>query len=439
MGNTPGTELPASGGGSNVELENLDAALDTQVTLPDDQGGSSAEDTTQPEVGADGKPKTGADDSQQDQQGKQDGRVIPQWMRELKEKNPKAYDEAKNSLFDLRDRRSIHPTVQAAREEHDLVQSLGGQDGVTQLREDANFFHDAATQFLKGDAAFTEDLFTEDPIAAALHVAPMLQQYAKHDPEGYKSTLARMWHNEFQQTGFTPALADLIQAIEAGDKKTASEIAKSIQSWQQSITSKATQAEDPRVKTMLAERAREHDTRQQTEHKEFLKSYTTDSINKVVESASRVFDSFFKGHKLDAEDRKDLLREAIGIANRAILADADFVKQRDGHLDKRDSHSAQRLTISRYERELPEAVKKVARRYGLISGKTAAGTQQQQQQQRQTQQQTPAGYIKINDRPNPEDVDRSRTSNDMILSGKAILKNGKKVDWSHLKKAASAA
>jgi hypothetical protein len=90
------------------------------------------------------------------------------------------------------------------------------------------------------------------------------------------------------------------------------------------------------------------------------------------------------------------------------------------------------LTKSRYARELPEAVKRVARRYGLVSGTPAQRTGQPQPN-------TPgapkpeAGWVAVNQRPTPEEIDRSLTSNEMIISKRAILKNGKKVDWRALK------
>src|ERR1700675_1545734 len=101
-----------------------------------------------------------------DTEVREDGRLIPKWMRALKETDPEGYKKAKTDLFELQGRRSVHPTVQAAREEHDLVQSLGGKDGVGKLREQSSFYSEAANQFLKGDPAFVKDLWEEDRIAA---------------------------------------------------------------------------------------------------------------------------------------------------------------------------------------------------------------------------------------------------------------------------------
>jgi len=68
----------------------------------------------------------------------------------------------------------------------------------------------------------------------------------------------------------------------------------------------------------------------------------------------------------------------------------------------------------------------------MTSGTPANGNQQRQQQQ-PAGGQPAAGFVAVNARPDGMDIDRSRTTNEMILSKRAILKDGKKVDWSKLK------
>lgn len=319
------TANPVTTVGSTVDLSA--GVADPEVLVPQTttEGEPSGEPTPTPD-GGEPTPKPGTEGTEGEQ--REDGRVIPKWMREMKEANPDGYKQAKSILFNLKERESVHPTVQAAREEHDLVQSLGGAEGANALREDATFFKEAANQFLKGDPAFVKDLWDEDPIAAALHVQPMLESFKAGDVEGYKSTIAKIWANDFKGVNFAPALQNLMNAINGGNKEGAAAIAKSIQDWHDSIIDVANRAEDPRVKTLLAERSKQHETRQQTEHEEFLKTYRTETINEVVDEATKVFDSFFKNRKLDDEDRQDLLREAAGLANRAVLLDKDFLAQR---------------------------------------------------------------------------------------------------------------
>jgi len=389
---------------------------------------------TEPEV--EETPKAGTDqEATPGQQPTEDGRKIPKWMRALKDSDPEAFKRAKTDLFDLTERRALHPTVQAAREEHEYLQSMGGKDGIAKLREDGTFFKTAANQFLKGDPAFVKDLWSEDAVAAAQHVPHMLEAYKASDLDGYRSTVARLWDNEFEQVGLAKGLAALQTAIEAGDKEAALAWATSIQKWQNTISGVAKRAEDPRVKALLAERAARIEGESEAQHAEFLKSYRTDTVNAVVEDGGKVFDSFFKDRKLDPDDRTDLLRDAFRLANLAVEKDAEFMKQRDSHLESGDAQAARRLTQARFSREMPDAVKRIARRYGLTAGPAKPNVPQTNGQPQQPKGVAPQGYVAINQRPQPEEIDRSRTSNDDIISGKAVLRNGRKVSWAHLKRA----
>jgi hypothetical protein len=417
----------------NVELESVESPS-TEVQEDEAPPTTETAESGQPEGGR----------TKPEGEVREDGRLIPKWMKELQQTNPEAYKKAKTDLFELQGRRSIHPTAQAAREEHDLVQSLGGKEGVAKLRENDRFYSEAANQFLKGDPAFVKDLWEEDKIAAALHVQPMLDAFKQNDFEGYRTTIGRMQKQELDAVGFGPALRNLIDAVEKKDFESALNILvkgrdaqgnpSNFVSWYNSIHDIASKAEDPRVKSLLAERAKARDTEAQTEQQNFLKSYRTEALNTVLDDAGKVFDQYFKGRKLDPEDRLDLLKDAVKLVNSKMEADKAFMEDRDGHLKLRDSHSALQLTKARFARELPEAVKRIARRYGMTSGTPGNGNQQRQQQQPAGGGRQPdAGYVAVTARPSPEDIDRSRTTNEMIFAKKAILKDGRKVDWSKLR------
>jgi len=290
-------------------------------------------------------------------------------------------------------------------------------------------------QFRKGDREFYKGLFDEDPVAAALGLSHMLELAREKDPATYKPTLARLWDNEFQAVGFAPALRNLHTAVAAKDFETAKQILESVQGWHDSISSVARQAEDPRVKALLAERTQRVENEEKTQREEFLNSYKSETLNAVVDDTGKVFDSFFKGRKLDPEDRTDLLREAMAAANRIVAADKEFIEQRERHLAANDKASAQRLTRARFAKVMPEAVKRIARRYGYVSGTKPAVTPVPGAKPNGTQPVAPAaqGFVKVNAYPDAADIDRAKSTREMLLAGRAILKNGRKIEYAHLR------
>lgn len=412
--------------------EVVDQPLGTETTET-----TEGDQTAEPEAEHVESAESGTEGGKGEQvETKEDGRLIPQKLREIRESNPDAFKIAKGAIFGLKAYQQVHPTVDAARADRELVQSIGGQEGITRLQEDASVFATASDQFLKGDPAFVADLFAEDPIAAALHVAPMLENFQKHDQEGYNSTIARIFNKELTSVGMGPGVDSLVEAIKAKNFDLALRIASDIKQWKEDITGVATKAEDPRVKTLLAERAKARETEQGAVREKFLNTYKTESIQEVGKSAEKAFESYFRNFRGDDKDKKRLINDALKIANEDVVADTVFQTQRNKHLQVGNSAAAKQLTVARYDRAIPDAVARIARLYGLkTTPAQSKGTQQQQQTKGQPQ--VAQGWTRVNARPNGLDIDRGRTTNDMILSGKAIMKDGKKLDWSHLKSKAS--
>lgn len=404
---------------------------DAEPIVPDGEGDEGAEGA------GDGKGE-GTGEGEGEGEGvatPEDGRVIPPYIRKMKETDPASYKEAKAQFFDLRSRRAVHSTVQAAQADRDTIESLGGSEGIGKIQGEITDFHTLSSQFTKGDPAFVKDLFEQDPIAASLHVQPMLDAMKAADVEGYKGLLARTWQGEFTQVGLPNALKALGAAVEAGDKAKAVELLGAITNWQQTITDFASRAEDPRVRTLLAERTKQAEGKEKADKDTFIKSYETEAVNTVVADAAKVFDSFFRNRKLSKDDRDDLLRECFRAADGSIASDKAFHEQKNAHLSRGDSKAALKLVKARYASAFPEAVKKVLRRYGMLSGKPGAKQPVIQNQGGAGGGKGPvsvAGFTKVNVRPRAEEIDRRKTTDSDIINKRATLKDGKKISWAHL-------
>jgi hypothetical protein len=384
---------------------------------------------------------------------KEDGRIIPAHIRALKDTKPEEYKRAKTDFFDLRDRRTVHPTVQAAREEHELIQSLGGNEGITQLREDGQFFKQAAQQFLRGDKAFYSDLWEEDQTAAETGLPIMLELAREKSKDVYDAVLSRVWDEEFKLAGWDRQINALAQAIENGEKERAITLVEAFHNWRKGYTSKAQRAEDPRLKRLMAERASEQENKSKTEQETFLNSYKAAALNAVASDTEKMFDSYFKGRKItapdrseaDEDDRKDLLREILSLAVRKAGEDQEFIRQREQHLKNGDSNAALKLTKSRYAIVLPDAVKRVARRYGMLAGNPKpAPTKENGAGPSGAQPAKPAqGFVNVNERPQRTEINQEATARlaakegltwqDLVVGGRAVLNDGRKVSWAHLK------
>jgi hypothetical protein len=426
------------GAGPTVgELPDTGEELDPLASPTEGDGQPEGEPAELPSTESDegGEPEGGEG---QPTEGKEDGRVIPQHIRALKETNPAAYKAAKAEFFELRSWRDTFPKIQDARDAKELIESAGGADGISEMRQLTSEFREAANQFLEGSPKFIQDLAEDDPVAFSLHFPIMLQEMQKRDFGYFADNISKLWDTEFENTGIPRVLQDAkvnLEKLAKGPERDAALFyVNEVLKWQQSISGRSKKAEDPRVKSLLADRAKSRQTEAQSELKELNKDYQNKALNTVIPAGRKEFDSAFKGYKLDEKDRQRLFGQVVAAANATVERDKHFKADRDALLKDKDVNGALRLVRSRYAQEWANAVKEVARLFRIGAG---PGKQPQQQQQNTNQNgnQRPVekGWIKVNARPDGADIDRSRTPNEMIIGRRAILKDGRKVDWTHLK------
>lgn len=424
--------------GSIADTTTVEETLDTSTSQI--EGTESTEQTTDladsTETVDEGTETQSGDETSTE--GKEDGRVIPQHIRALKESNPAAYKAAKAEFFELRSWRDTFPKIQDARDARELIESAGGAEGISEMRTLTSEFREAAHQFLEGSPKFIQDLAEDDPVAFSLHFPIMLQEMQKRDFNYFADNISKLWDTEFENTGIPRVLQSAkasIEKIAKGPERDAALFyVDELLKWQSSISNRSKKAEDPRVKSLLADRAKSRETEAQAELKELNKDYQNKALNSVIPAGRKEFDSAFKGYKLDNKDRERLFGQVVKAANDAVEGDKHFKADRDALLKDKDVNGALRLVRSRYAQEWAKAVKEVARLFRIGAG---PGKQQQQQQdkgnQNGNQRPIEKGWIKVNARPDGADIDRSRTPNEMIIGRKAILKDGRKVDWTHLK------
>src|SRR5579864_6625857 len=194
-----------------------DAAVTTVAgSVPGDSGGSGSPTTPAAPTGEaepiEGAPVEGAEQPQPEgeqepgaesdqpkgEPSDEDGRVLPKWIRGLKESDPEGYKKAKTDFFDLRERRTDFPTVADARKAKQTLELVGGEAGLAEMQADNAEFSGISKKFLNGDPQFATDLFEQDAIAAVQQMPHMLDALFKHDAPAYNRLIAHEFAQEFK-------------------------------------------------------------------------------------------------------------------------------------------------------------------------------------------------------------------------------------------------
>lgn len=361
-----------------------------------------------------------------------DGRLLPKAIRALKETDPSAYKAEKARFFEHREYKGTFPTVGDARRAKQTLDLVGGEAGLTKLQSDVGEFRNVAQQFANGDPAFIDDLAKHDPVAFGTHVPHMLEKYAETDRPGYNRIIARELVREFRAKGvqLRSQLETIYASFNAGDKTKGNEILNQVATWYDAVEDISKQEEDPRYKKLQQELKSERESNGKEAYKSFFSDYQKDAQSQINSATDKLLDSYLKDQRLDNEDKALLRRNAIQLANEIVVKDETFTKQRDLLLQRQDKTVSVRYAVSRYEQALGDSVKRVIRAFGrtgpaVVKAAPAAVP---------VAPKTPAdGFARAAARPNPLEIDRTKTTNTMILNErKAVLKDGRKVTWAHI-------
>jgi len=429
-----GTGSPESSASPTGEEEQLGApgeGADAPGPEGEQEPGAETETTT------DGKSAT-----------EEDGRVLPKWIRSLKETDPEGFKKAKGEFFDLRERRVDFPTVAEARKAKQTLELVGGEAGLAEMQEDNAEFAKVAKQFVNGDPAFSEDLFAQDPIAAAQHVPSMLESLSKHDKQAYNRLIAKQFVGEFnspaikiggQYVPLFSALETIYGLVKAGKADEARDGLNAIASWHNSISEIAKQEDNPEVKKLREKIRADEQARSSEAEKSFHTSYRTEAEKTVSNDAESLINQWLGNRKLDRETRNLAKNNVISLANEMLLDGKTFpqyAKQRDLLFQRGDKAALLRYTTSVWKQAMEKSVLRVMR---LVGGAPAAKPGVAGDKKPAANGQRPAapaagaGWVKVNERPSPLTIDRTKTTSNMIASEKrAVLKDGRKVSWAHL-------
>lgn len=433
------TGAPSVGAGDGGDGSPTTPAAPTGEAEPIEGAPVEGADPPQPE----GEQQAGAESDQpQGDEAGEDGRVLPKWIRSLKEGDPEGYKKAKTDFFDLRERRTDFPTVADARKAKQTLELVGGEAGLAEIQADNAEFTGISKDFLNGDPKFATDLFEQDPIAAAQHMPHMLEALQKIDGQAYNRLIAKQFAREFQahaingQTLFD-SLKTVYGLMKEGKGEEALAGLNAIALWHNRITELSKQEENPEVKKLRDKIKADEQARTNEGQKAFLTSYRDEAQKAVKDGATQLVTQFLGTRKLDAESRNLAVNNTISLAN-DLLNDGktfpNFAKQRDLLFQRGDKAALLRYVNSAWKQALDMSVKRVMRLVG--GGGTAPAPKGQGTPPGKPGAGAPKsdpGFLKVNERPNPISIDRQKSPASMILNERrAVLKDGRKVTWAHL-------
>lgn len=385
----------------------------------------------------------------------------------VKETDPKAADVIRRAVFAQQAWQQVMPGgIRQAREMAQAFEEVGGVEGIQTLRDETQSLQaeldGVDEKWTAADPEFFATLAENDPEAFSRALPVIVEQFLKSDPQGYSSLMGRIFYNTMASKGVVRKLEALLHHANA-NKATAG-MAPLVQGldellgWTDSIQQLGQQQPERKPDKGLA-KLKEKETAFERKQAEAFKGEVGRDIKTHLETGiMREVGNLLKTRNVnlaqlklkDPERFMAMVAEADRQLTQAFNKDKPFHQQKDRLMQTKDKERVLRLYQQKINYLLadpngPKIAKKVANifyrgaaaptvRTGQGGGDRGQQGDRQQQGDRGQRRQDGGNrentqVVRVASRPDPSTIDYSRTTDDMILDGQAVLKGGKKVQW----------
>ena len=403
-----------------------DETADTDTTVVDDGDGADANETdddggdTEPEESD--RPDADADASAATPKTRAE--AVKKALEKLRESDPETAKLLRKEFFkqdqDIRGYRESFRTPAEAVAARDLIESVGGETGITEMQGEVKEYATELSKMAEGDTSVVDDLARDFPkglVRLAPHALARLKQI---DPATYAQRVAAPGTVDVLNMtagslgGSTPlhAIDRLIELIADGKQEAANGMAKALKQWAADVQAYARTAEtrrmeldddDPAKKALDTERAELH-----TEKQRIFTSQVSTAImarlNRVVEQH---LGPYLKKAKLTPQQRKSTNNAVRNRITKMLEKEPAYQRPFKAALEKGDVRAIERLVGSWANLKAKKAMPAewAERGYGAAKTATANGDR---------------SVATVGSKPRMEDVDWSKDPRRLRYTGDGV-------------------
>jgi hypothetical protein len=383
----------------------------------------------------------------------------------VKETDPKAAEVLRRAVFSTQAWQQVMPGgIRQAREMATAFDEVGGVEGIQTLRDEAQSLQaelDGVDQkWTAADPQFFATLAENDPEAFSRAMPVIVEQFLKSDPQAYSSLMGRIMYNTMAGKGVIRTMEALLHHANA-NKATAGmapviEQLTALLNWSDSIRDLAQNQPERKPDKGLAklkEKETAFEAKQTAAFKgevgRDIKSHLENGIMREVGKLLKTRNVNLAALKVKDKERfMAMVAEADRQLTQEFNKDKAFHAQKDRLMQTKDKERVLRLYQQKIDYMLadargPRIAKKVANIFyrGAAPARTGAqnggdrqqGDRQQGERSGQRQnngEQRNTQIQRVASRPDASTIDYSKTTDDMILDGRAVLKGSSKiVQW----------
>lgn len=337
--------------------------------------------------------------------------------------------ELGNSYFREQAYKQHFETPEAAGNAKQLIESVGGLDGIAQLQE-RDTMYTTQDEFLRdGNPEILDDFFSDFPEGAAALAPHYLERLAKSNPEAFTSTVAPYAIGILENAGFGGYLQAIANEPDAERQKTmVNQLGQWYAQQQQGVKQMQTTAQPRQNPRLDQERQSLAEEREQM----FNDSVTTRVNSSVMPEIQKTVDQTARQYGLnDAQKAKF----TAALQNRLVSemnGDETYKKQVElrKRANGRTADSVASYISGEFNRRLKDAAFKEAQETWGAPKRAAQSQKTGIPKAGGPKTATNGGPLFVSQRPPDSAIDTSRPNADLLLiQGRAYLKDGRFVTW----------
>lgn len=317
-----------------------------------------------------------------------------------------------------------------------LKQQIGEFGGVEGIKETVQAYAEVgaiAQKFFDGKPEFWDDLLAESPASLSAIMPSGLEKWKAKDPEMYGHVQARVLTQTLDGAGVSQTLEQIWNALDGEKQGPLKDAVAKL--WQtldgfRKLGDKAPERKvDPKEEGLTK---REQELAQR-ETRALLAPIANTGRQQIESITAREMAASYQWDKTDASVREAVSERVRSEVVNASKKDKAFVSEFERLKERKDATGLERHIKNFQERVTPGIVQRVAKLFAVKpkgAGPVAVKT-------------TPAangngvatqdkGWERIGKQPSFKEIDTAamgRNYEDMIMSGRAILRGGRKVQW----------
>lgn len=353
-------------------------------------------------------------------------------LEEMKATNPALHKHIKEALYGGEAFKKAFPGgIKEAQQFKATLDQYGGAEGIQQVKATADRFTQLDGAYTAADPKFIEELVaTPEGQTAFLKLAPaMFAKYAEMNGDAYGAMVSRVFVADMVQERVPLMLERLAFFMGDNPNPKALEVLNELNGYVNRIyQTSQKKAEIPEAKTPPPDdRSKELDSREANLTRTEWRNEGNADRMKIFGSA---WTTQMAGKKVSPE-QEGAIKELYASRMQKLVSSPDFVDKTQRFFSAKDKAGFLKHSSATFKTAIPDALKAAINAVlgpGKVTARPAAAAAQPQKTAVGATATKEAGFLWVGQRPAPNDIHHT-TTGAMIMQGKAILADGRRVQW----------